>query len=94
MTKPKKIELGDRVKDVVTGFRGIVIAVTEWLQGCTTVTVRSEELKDGKPIDSISFDEPQLQILAKSIVPSKLTMEPVKARRTGGPHDEPSRPSR
>ncbi len=89
-----KIELGDLAKDVVTGFEGVVIGITEWLHGCTTVTVRPTELHDGKQIDSASFDEPQLEIVKKSVVPSKVTIEPVKARRTGGPHDEPRRAGR
>ena len=94
MSKTKTIELGDRVKDVVTGFEGIVIGVHEWLHGCTTMTVRPTELHDGKLIDSVSFDEPQLKLKKKAVVPSKMTIEPVKARRTGGPHDEPKRASR
>lgn len=29
-----QVNLGDRVKDQVTGFEGIAIARTEWLFGC------------------------------------------------------------
>lgn len=58
------IKLGDRVKDLVTGFEGIVIGRTEWLYGCTTLGVKSSELKDGKPIESLWFDEQSLDALA------------------------------
>jgi hypothetical protein len=54
------VELGQRVKDTITGFEGIAIARTEWLYGCVRVTVQPQSMHDGKPIDSSTFDEPQL----------------------------------
>jgi hypothetical protein len=45
------VKLGDKVKDRVTGLTGIVIARTDWLNGCIRMTVQPQELKDGKPVD-------------------------------------------
>ena len=54
------VNLGDRVRDRVSGFTGVVIARTEWLYGCTRFGVQAEELKDGKPIEAEWFDERSL----------------------------------
>ena len=53
-----KVKLGQIVRDRLTGYEGTVIAITNWLYGCTRITVQAEELKDGKPVDSHTFDEP------------------------------------
>ena len=76
--------LGDKVKDKVTGYGGIVIAQTRWLYGCTRYTIQAQELKDGKPVEAISCDEAALDVVEP--VPVK---DPV--RKSGGPTREPSR---
>lgn len=44
-----KINLGDKVKDSVTGFSGIAIGRTTWLHGCDRITVQPEGVdKQGK----------------------------------------------
>lgn len=64
MAKQFKYELGVEVKDILTGFRGIVKCRTQWLYNCNTYGVQSTELKDGDvPKDVQYFDEPQLQKL-------------------------------
>lgn len=79
-----KIRVGDKVRDTVTGFSGIVVAMTEWLNGCLRATVQPQELHDGKPIDPFTFDVEQLEVIApeaaKALAPS------------GGPTAEPRRP--
>jgi hypothetical protein len=82
------IELGDEVRDTITGFAGVVIGLTQWLHGCRRITVQPRELKDGKPIEAMSFDEPQLEVVKAANTP-----EPVKQERarTGGPRPEPQR---
>ena len=42
----QQAELGDEVRSVVTGFRGIVVAKTEYLSGCERVAVESKPEKD------------------------------------------------
>lgn len=63
------IELGDKVKDKVSGFTGIVIGMTKWLHGCNRMIVQPVVGKDGKLPDSAQFDEPQLEIVSKKKVP-------------------------
>lgn len=63
------IKAGDRVKDSITGFTGIVTCSMHYLNGCTRVQVSPETLHEGKPIDPQYFDEPQL-ILVQSAVHS------------------------
>ncbi len=58
-----KIALGTKVKDKVTGFKGVVVARTEWLFGCLRYTVQPQKLKDGATIANECFDEDALVIL-------------------------------
>ncbi len=82
------IELGSKCRDKLTGFMGVAVARTQWLYGCERYTVQPEKLdKDGKVLDTVTFDEPQLEVLS---VPSS------KAKRSaapdpGGPRPAPSR---
>jgi hypothetical protein len=71
---------GDLVKDTITGFTGVVTCKSEWLNGCVRLTVQPVKMKDGKPVEAITFDVEQL-VLVKT----------AKAKRglpTGG--DRPS----
>jgi len=73
-----KFGLGDEVRDRITGYVGVVICRTQWLNNCNTYGVRRRELdKDGKPQESEHFDEPQLAAVNKKVLPSH--------RETGGP---------
>ena len=60
------VELGDTVEDVYTQFVGIAVGRTEWLYGCTRIGIEPTELKDGKPIETVWFDEQRVYILSKS----------------------------
>lgn len=78
------VELGDKVKDSVTGFAGIAIAKIEWLHGCIRVTVQPDKLGgDGKPLDVETFDEPQLIVTKAAKVKSGAN------RDRGGPIPNP-----
>jgi hypothetical protein len=59
-----RVELGCKVKDLITGFEGIVTGRTLWLTGCVQFVVVSQELdKDGKRRDGEWFDEQRLKVL-------------------------------
>ena len=75
------IQLGDLVKDAVTGFSGIAVAKTEWLHGCKRITVQPQHLEKGKIAENATFDEPQL-VLIKSASVKK------GSRKTGGYKDD------
>lgn len=83
------VNLGDKVKDSVTGLEGIVTGKTDYLNGCTRVHVQPQELKDGKPVDFSVFDEPQLEVIQRDAV--KADRRP-SGEKTGGPRpDTPTR---
>lgn len=85
------IQLGDRVRDRMTGCEGIVIGITEWLYNCRRPIVQPIELKDGKPQDTLAFDEPQVDVIeAGAFQPLTLSVQPAPAK-TGGPRDTPQR---
>lgn len=62
------IELGSKVKDKVSGFEGITVARTMWLNGCARITVQPPVDKDGKLPDSICVDEFQLELVQAGVV--------------------------
>ena len=72
------IKLGAKVRDKITGFGGVAIARTEWLYGCIRYAVKSQSMKDEKPIAEEWFDEPQLVVL-------QMGMEAKATDRPGGP---------
>ena len=72
-----KFDLGAEVEDLITGYKGIVIARTQWIYNCNTYGVRSTELKDGAPMEDKFFDEPALKEIKKQVVKPKTD--------TGGP---------
>ena len=68
-----KHELGKKGKDKITGFTGILTSRCEFLTGCNRYCIQPTELKDGKPIDSIYFDEDQIEILSDGISSKSVT---------------------
>jgi hypothetical protein len=78
-----EINVGDVVRDTVTGFEGMAVAITKWLHGCMRITVQPQKLHDGKPIEPQTFDAPQIVL----VNPRKHTA----LRSTGGPRPEPQR---
>jgi hypothetical protein len=80
------IKLGDEARDTISGFKGQVIAITEWLYGCRRISIQPRELKDHKPVESYTFDEAQVELVAP-LTP------PATTRTNGGPRPEPTRNS-
>lgn len=71
-------KLGDEVRDVVSGFRGIAVAEHNYLNGCTRFSVQPKIGEDGKLPDTATFDAPQLELVKKEVAPPG-------NRLTGGP---------
>ena len=72
-----KFGLGKEVKDIVTGFKGIIIARVEYLNGCMQYCIEPKKInKDGSMIKPPYIDEGQLKITGKGIY--------VKPKKTGG----------
>lgn len=53
------VELGDRVKDKISGLKGIAVGISNYLYGCRRISIQPEEAKDGKPAEWFTIDEPQ-----------------------------------
>lgn len=69
---PRVIGLGDKVRDKITGFTGIVTAVTDWYCSSTRANVQPQELsKDGTPIETHGFDLERLERLEAAVPPSR-----------------------
>lgn len=75
------VNLGDKVKDRVTGFEGIDTGITECLQGCRRVIVQPQGLHEGKTIESMYIDEPQLEVVKAGAYKRPEVVE----TRKGGP---------
>ncbi len=58
-----KFNLGDRLKDTITGCTGIAVSRSEWLNGCIRYEIQNEEPKDGISVESQWFDESQLVLV-------------------------------
>lgn len=85
----RKIERGDLVRDRLTGLEGIVVARTEWLNGCARITIQPPGVKDGKPFEVSTVDEENCEYISQSaahVVPFQYE-EPAqpKQRPSGGP---------
>lgn len=76
-----EIKLRDIVKDEVTGFIGMAVAKSIFLNGCVQFAVTPQTLKDGMPQKNQWFDVEQLSVVTPA---AKETPTP-----TGGPHEHP-----
>lgn len=57
------VNLGDKVRDTISGFKGVVVSKHHYLQGSTRVTVQPE-VKEGdwKLPDAEAFEETLLVV--------------------------------
>ncbi len=76
------IQLGSLVKDKISGFQGVAVCRSVFLNGCVRISIQPPMDKDGKFVDERWFDEQQIEVLEAAA--------PVESRSTGGPVD--SRP--
>ncbi len=77
------VELGEKVKDTITGFTGITVGRVEYLYGCEQYQV--EGIDHDKQPASFWFDTQRLQTITKRKY--KAVEETV---RRGGPRDTPT----
>ena len=98
-----KFENGDAVKDVISGFSGVITARLEYLNGCRQYSIRPTKLKDDTVISSEWFDEGQLELLVKqkplikklaTAVREGLSNRGGPANRNDYPPKRPTPPSR
>lgn len=77
------IEMGDTVKCQYTGFKGVVVAKTIFINGCIQFSVVPKWNKGQALVDQeMQFDSQSLEIIKKKAKPKPIK---VKVERTGGP---------
>jgi hypothetical protein len=82
------IELGNKVRDTLTGFAGIAVGRTAWLYGCARIAIEPTKLgKDGKPGELQWFDEQRVEVVART----KPRVSADSRATTGGPQLDPIR---
>ena len=75
-----KIELGDEVEELITGFKGIVMAKAQYLTGCDQIAIQPQGINDGKFPASHWFDKSRIKILNKYVIDLS---EPIKEEKPG-----------
>lgn len=71
----------DEVEDTVTGFKGKVTGVVNWLNGCVKLALIPLELKDGLPQENVDFSAQRLKLI------SSANPVPAQVEKRGGPMD-------
>lgn len=82
-------DLGDHVRDKVTGFKGIVTGVFKYMNGCVRLMLEARTLKDGKPIEAYTVDDSQVEVIKRQAVPTKYSAYSTRSG-TGGPRPTPA----
>ena len=70
-----KYKLGLKVKDKITGFKGIIVSRLQFLFGCNQYGVRPQKLEKGEPIDAHYIDEGRIKIIGKGIAPKEVRVK-------------------
>lgn len=74
-----EIKLGDKVRCKHTGFVGIAVAKSEFINGCIQYMVAPKVGKDNKILEDIGIDSQSLELVKPKKKPKK------KKERRGGP---------
>ncbi len=80
------IKLGDQVRDVITGFKGIAVSRCTYLNGCDHIGIQPKASKDGALPPMEWIDLPQVEIIKAKRVSNK-----PREKKLGGPGGHPSR---
>lgn len=81
------INLGDKVRDTISGFEGIAIGHSKFLHGCDTIGIKPQGLHDGQPIAAHWFDINQVETIEADAVKPTRQHDP----KPGGPRPTPGR---
>ncbi|MEG1502257.1 MAG: hypothetical protein RR370_02600 [Synergistaceae bacterium] len=65
--------MGKEVKDIVTGYTGIVTGKITWLFGCNQYGVMAKVATDGSVKESSWFDEGRLEVIGEGIRPQEVS---------------------
>ncbi len=59
----EQIQLGDKVRCRLTGFTGIAVAKTEFINGCVQWSILTKVDKSNKMPEEVGVDEQSLEII-------------------------------
>lgn len=76
-----KHKMGDRAKDKISGYEGVITGRCEHITGCNTYGLHAGLDKEGKVRDLVWFDEDRLEVVAEKQVPPSA----VAGKKNGGP---------
>lgn len=62
------MKIGDLIKDKISGYEGICIAHVIYMHNSDRYGLRSRELYEGKPVESVFFDEVQLEVVEENFM--------------------------
>lgn len=62
MSTTTEIKLGQRARDVITGFEGIITAKIEFINGCTQYNLTGKAPKSGDKVPEIWIDWQRVEI--------------------------------
>lgn len=87
-----RFELGDKVRDRVTEFEGIIVVRSQHLNMCNRYAVQPQGIdKDGKIKDAFNIDEDSLELIkAQAVVPIMEQQAASQDKVTAGVHGGPS----
>jgi hypothetical protein len=80
-----KFNLGDKLKDSVTGYSGVVVGITKYATGCIHYGLQSDRTKENKPQEWEWFDESRMSLVKKQAVKFNLE-KPVSGNFPNAPN--------
>lgn len=82
------VNLGEKVEDTITGFKGIAVGKVEYLYGCWQIQI--EGVDQDKQPKTWWFDEQRVVKVKSTEEDVKPIVPIVDLRRSGGPQNKPT----
>ena len=86
-TKEYKFSNGDKVKEIVTGFTGVITGPCHYITGCNTYLVVAKVKDEFSTAKTNWYDEGRLGLIQEETVKSK----EVKAEKNGCDREAPNK---
>jgi heat shock protein HspQ len=84
-----EFDLGNTVRDEITGFEGYVVVINYQLWNCPQVLVQATESDDGEKGDSEWFDAPRLYQISEGVNADFQDLSDKETAETGAVSDAP-----
>lgn len=79
------LEHGDKVRDQLSGFEGVISGRADYITGCNQYLVSQPVDKDGKHREGRWFDEQRLELVQRSHTTIAPLVAPARTPDPGGP---------